>query len=149
MANQGRIVASDVDRARLGRLRPRAQRAGVDADLVLVDAPCSGSGTWRRNPETRWRLDPGRLDRLVKVQEQLIDIGIELVRPGGHLVYAVCSVLAAEGREQAEALDRRRSGLISDPPAMEGGRACGPGLLLTPGHDDTDGFFIARWRTAC
>ena len=68
----------------------------------LVDAPCSGSGTWRRNPEGRWRLTPERLDRLVDVQGRLLDIGAELVRPGGRLVYAVCSLLSREGAGQIE-----------------------------------------------
>lgn len=171
MDNRGRILASDVDRARLSRLAPRAARAGVTtiearllnprteakqlsdwrhkADLVLVDAPCSGSGTWRRNPETRWRLDENRLDRLAAVQAQLLDLAAELVRPGGHLVYAVCSVLAAEGREQAEAFANRRSSFIPEGPAIAGGRACGPGILLTPGRDGTDGFFVARWQAPC
>ena len=67
------------------------------ADLVLVDAPCSGSGTWRRNPEGRWRLTPERLDRLAGVQQRLLDMAAELVRPGGRLVYAVCSLLSREG----------------------------------------------------
>lgn len=171
MENRGRILATDVDRARLSRLAPRAGRAGATtietrllnpktegrqlrdwrqkADLVLVDAPCSGSGTWRRNPETRWRLDDKRLDRLVAVQAQLLDLAAELVRPGGHLVYAVCSVLASEGREQAEAFGERRSSFIPEGPAIEGGRACGPGILLTPGRDGTDGFFVARWQAPC
>ena len=80
-----------------------ADLAGA-ADLVLVDAPCSGSGTWRRNPETRWRITPERLDRLTALQARLLDIGADLLKPGGALVYAVCSLLAEEGRDQAEAL---------------------------------------------
>ncbi|MEA3061075.1 MAG: rRNA (cytosine967-C5)-methyltransferase [Sphingomonadales bacterium] len=170
MENRGRLVASDVDRTRLSRMRPRLERAGVSiveprlldpgrerealaglkgqADLVLVDAPCSGTGTWRRNPELRWRLDPARLERLVKQQAYLIDLGAELVRPGGFLVYAVCSLLAEEGRGQAEAL-ATRSSMVSEAPPIPGGRPAGPGLLLTPGHDGTDGFFVARWRAPC
>jgi 16S rRNA (cytosine967-C5)-methyltransferase len=170
MENRGRLVASDVDRTRLSRMRPRLERAGVSiveprlldpgrerealaalkgqADLVLVDAPCSGTGTWRRNPELRWRLDPARLERLVKLQAYLIDLGAELVRPGGVLVYAVCSLLAEEGRGQAEAFGARSS-LVAEAPTIPGGRPAGPGLLLTPGHDGTDGFFVARWRAPC
>src|SRR3546814_16297173 len=79
------------------------------ADVVLVDAPCSGTGTWRRNPELRWRLTPERLDRLAALQARLLDMAAELVRPGRHLVYAVCSVLAREGRDQAEALESGRA----------------------------------------
>jgi 16S rRNA (cytosine967-C5)-methyltransferase len=170
MGNRGRLVASDVDRARLSRMRPRLERAGVSiveprlldpgrergalaglegqADLVLVDAPCSGTGTWRRNPELRWRLDPARLERTVKLQAYLLDYALELVRPGGILVYAVCSLLVEEGRGQAEAFGARSS-LVPEAPPISGGRPAGPGLLLTPGHDGTDGFFVARWRAPC
>lgn len=168
MDNQGRIVAMDTDRNRLSRLAPRAQRAGAaiieqrllnpgaemsaledikgTADLVLVDAPCSGTGTWRRNPEGRWRLDPQRLSRLVNLQSHLLELAMELVRPGGHLVYAVCSLLTEEGRGQAERFGASRSGAVSESPPIPGGRKAGPGLLLTPGQDGTDGFFVARWR---
>jgi 16S rRNA (cytosine967-C5)-methyltransferase len=170
MANRGRIIASDTDRGRLSRLAPRAGRAGVTiveqhllnpgaemetlaelkgvADIVLVDAPCSGTGTWRRNPESRWRLDPQRLSRLVNLQAHLLGLAAELVRPGGHLVYAVCSLLKEEGRDQAEAFEASRSGFVSKTLLTAGGRESGPGRLLTPGHDGTDGFFVARWRAA-
>ena len=170
MANEGRIIACDTDRGRLGRMPPRLARAGVgivdarlldpgreadtlgdlagQADLVLVDAPCSGTGTWRRNPETRWRATPQRLAQLTELQTRLLDLAAELVRPGGHLVYAVCSVLAEEGRAQAEAL-ARRSSLVSAPLAIPAGRDAGPGLLLAPGRDGTDGFFVARWQRPC
>jgi 16S rRNA (cytosine967-C5)-methyltransferase len=171
MAGEGRIVASDTNRARLSRMAPRLARAGVDiaetrlldpgresaaladlsaaADLVLIDAPCSGTGTWRRNPETRWRLTPERLERLVALQAHLLDIGAELVSPGGHLVYAVCSLLVEEGRDQAAAFETRRSAFVRDLGAMTAGRAAGAGHLLSPAADGTDGFFIARWRRPC
>lgn len=170
MANRGRIVASDVDRGRLSRTPPRLDRAGATiaeprlldpgreaegladlagaADLVLVDAPCSGTGTWRRNPETRWRITPKRLAALAQLQARLLDLGASLLRPGGTLVYAVCSLLAEEGRGQAEGLGARRSSLVPEPLAIGAGRAAGPGLLLSPGHDRTDGFFVARWRAS-
>jgi 16S rRNA (cytosine967-C5)-methyltransferase len=169
MEDRGRIVAADTDRGRLSRMEPRLRRAGASlvetrlldpgkekaaladlrgqADIVLVDAPCSGTGTWRRNPETRWRLTPDRLERLVSLQAYLLEIAVELVKPGGRVVYAVCSLLAEEGRGQAEAL--AGSSLVPDPSAIEAGRAAGPGLLLTPGHDGTDGFFVARWKAPC
>jgi len=171
MENRGRIVACDADRSRLSRMGPRLERAGVSvvetrlldpgaeldaltdlrgaADLVLVDAPCSGTGTWRRNPETRWRLTPERLDRLVKLQAHLIDVAAELVKPGGILVYAVCSLLAEEGRGQAEAFGRRRSAFVSQRLAMPGGRRAGDGQILTPAQDGTDGFFVAAWQAPC
>ena len=170
MGNQGRLLATDSDRARLSRLAPRTERAGVTiaetrlldpgreaaaladlagrADLVLVDAPCSGTGTWRRNPETRWRLNADRLARLTALQARLLDLAGTLLKPGGILVYAVCSLLAEEGRDQAAAFTAR-SGLKADSVALGAGRAAGTGMLLSPGHDGTDGFFVARWQAPC
>jgi 16S rRNA (cytosine967-C5)-methyltransferase len=170
MGNRGRLLACDTDKRRLSQMPPRLERAGVRiaeprlldpkreldaladiggrADLVLVDAPCSGTGTWRRNPETRWRLDGDRLSRLLNLQAHILDVAAELVRPGGFVVYAVCSVLAEEGRGQAEALTGRSS-LVPVPLAMDAGRAAGSGRILTPGHDGTDGFFVARWQAPC
>ena len=164
------MIATDSNRTRLSKLAPRAERAGARietrllnppkeldeltdwrgaADLVLVDAPCSGSGTWRRNPEGRWRLTPDRLDRLVAAQERLLAIASELVKPGGHLVYAVCSLLSREGAGQIDAFLARHSSWISEDPVIAGGRSDGAGKLLTPGHDRTDGFFVARLKRAC
>jgi 16S rRNA (cytosine967-C5)-methyltransferase len=164
------ILATDSNRARLSRLGPRAERSGATiesrllnpprelyeladwrggADLVLVDAPCSGSGTWRRNPEGRWRLTPDRLDRLIAVQQRLLDLAAELVRPGGRLVYAVCSLLSREGAGQIERFLGPRSSWISEETAISVGRSDGAGRLLTPGHDGTDGFFVARLRRSC
>jgi len=160
------IIASDTNRARLSQLPPRADRAGAQiearlldggreavqladleghCDIVLVDAPCSGSGTWRRNPEGRWRLAPERLDRLANLQARLLDLAAPLVKPGGALVYATCSIIRAEGADQARNfLGRHSSWLMQDVP-FDGGRADGPGRLLTPAHDATDGFFVARF----
>jgi 16S rRNA (cytosine967-C5)-methyltransferase len=164
------ILATDTNRARLSKLPPRAERAGAtietrllnppnelaeledwrgQADLVLVDAPCSGSGTWRRNPEGRWRLSPERLDRVVALQSHLLDIAAELVRPGGRLVYAVCSLLSREGAGQVDAFISRRSSWIVQETPIAAGRSDGAGLLLTPGHDGTDGFFVARLSRPC
>jgi 16S rRNA (cytosine967-C5)-methyltransferase len=164
------ILATDTNRARLSKLPPRAERAGStietrllnppnelaeledwrgQADLVLVDAPCSGSGTWRRNPEGRWRLSPERLDRVVALQSHLLDIAAELVRPGGRLVYAVCSLLSREGAGQVDAFISRRSSWIVQETPIAAGRSDGAGLLLTPGHDGTDGFFVARLSRPC
>ena len=171
MEDRGRIVACDVNRSRLSRLPPRAERAGagiVDtrlldpgregdmladlkatADLVLIDAPCSGTGTWRRNPEARWRLTPAALDQLTTLQAHLLEIGARLVRPGGRLVYVVCSLLREEGADPIEAFLSRHEGWSIDRPRLAAGRSCGAGILLTPAHDGTDGFFIARLAAPC
>ena len=164
------ILATDSNRSRLSRLAPRAIRAGARietrllsppreldeladwreaSDLVLVDAPCSGSGTWRRNPEGRWRLTPERLARLVSMQERLLDIASELVRPGGQVVYAVCSLLSREGAAQIDRFLHHRSSWISEQAPISAGRSDGAGRLLTPGHDRTDGFFVARLSRPC
>jgi 16S rRNA (cytosine967-C5)-methyltransferase len=164
------ILATDSNRSRLSKLAPRAKRAGAaietrllsppseleelkewrdTADLVLIDAPCSGSGTWRRSPEGRWRLTPERFDRVIAVQTRLLGIGAELVRPGGRLVYAVCSLLSREGAGQIERFLERHSSWISEDTAIAAGRSEGAGRLLTPAHDRTDGFFIARLRRPC
>ena len=168
--NAADILACDTNRARLSKLAPRAERAGAriatrlldggreaaqladwdaQADVVLVDAPCSGSGTWRRNPEGRWRLTEERLQRVVALQSRLLDIAAPLVKPGGTLVYAVCSILGREGAAQAAAFLGRHSGwTVQD--ALDGlGRRDGDGRLLTPGHDGTDGFFVARLLRPC
>jgi 16S rRNA (cytosine967-C5)-methyltransferase len=164
------ILATDSNRQRLSKLSPRAERAGANietrllnppnelgelaewrggADLVLVDAPCSGSGTWRRNPEGRWRLTPERLHRVTALQERLLEIGAELVKPGGALVYAVCSLLSREGAGQIDRFRAARSSWISEETPIVAGRSDGAGRLLTPAHDGTDGFFVARLRRPC
>ena len=169
-ANQAEILACDTNRARLSKLPPRAERAAASiamrlldggreaaqledwqsgADLVLVDAPCSGSGTWRRNPEGRWRLTPERLAKVAALQARLLDIAAPLVRPGGTLVYAVCSILRRESAAQAAAFLGRHSGWAVQDALATVGRKDGDGRLLTPGHDGTDGFFVARFGRPC
>lgn len=171
MGAEGAILASDTDRARLARLAPRAERAGAtiieprllnpgheapmladwhaSADTVLVDAPCSGTGTWRRNPEARWRLTPERVARLVATQGHLLAVAAALVRPGGALVYIVCSLLDAEGAEQIAAFLAAHPRWTAEPLMLPAGRRHGPGYRLTPAHDSTDGFFVARMRAPC
>jgi 16S rRNA (cytosine967-C5)-methyltransferase len=164
MHGAGRLMAHDIDAARLARLGPRASRAGLDgfietrtdaladlagqADLVLVDAPCSGTGTWRRNPEARLRPVLDTVARLQPVQRQLIAQAAALVRPGGRIVYAVCSLLDAEG------LDHLAS--LPDGVAVQDWRTLWPVggvmpqtaskrpdcLKLTPKQHGCDGFFI-------
>jgi len=165
MAGEGRLIAADVNRDRLARLPARAERAGAEgietllldggresavlrelegaADAVLVDAPCSGTGTWRRNPEARWRLTAERLERLRQEQARILDFAAPLVKPGGRLVHAVCSLTEEEGNGQIDAFLKRHPGWKCDGVDLPLGRIHGYGRLLTPAHDGTDGFFIA------
>ena len=169
MDNRGVLLACDTDRGRLSRLPQRAQRAGAaiiatllldpgreeaalsawlgptgaGADAVLVDAPCSGSGTWRRNPEARWRLTPAELVRLCALQARLLDLAARLVRPGGRLVYATCSLLDAEGADQIAAFLARNDRFRADHLPAQTGLPRGSGNRLTPYRDGTDGFFVA------
>ncbi len=169
MNNDGRLVACDTDRRRLSALEPRARKAGAAvavrlldggheaagvsdlaglANVVLVDAPCSGSGTLRRNPEARWRLHPARLDKLVAQQVQVLDQAVPLVKPGGAIVYAVCSLITREGAGQVDRFLARNPAWRAEPPFAEG-RPSGHGRVLTPAHDGTDGFFVARLILSC
>lgn len=165
MDNRGRLVACDVDRARLSRLAPRAERAGVAvieqrllnpgqeremladlagmADAVLVDAPCSGTGTWRRNPEARWRLSPAELTRLAGIQARLLDLAAGLVKPGGRLIFVTCSLLDEEGADQSEGFLQRHPDWRSELPNLPAGTPRGGGIRLSPACDESDGFFIA------
>jgi 16S rRNA (cytosine967-C5)-methyltransferase len=160
MAGEGQLYACDTDRGRLSRLVPRAQAAGAffvqtrmlnpkrevealedlreGADTVLVDAPCSGTGTWRRNPELRWRLTHARLDAVIALQAYLIDLAATLVKPGGALVYAVCSLIGEEGQMQVDRFTRDNPGWTVQVAKM-----------LTPLRDKTDGFFVARLVRSC
>ena len=165
MDNRGTLIAADTDRRRLSQLGPRAERAGARiaaqvlldpgkelaalapwrglADRVLVDAPCSGTGTWRRNPESRWRLTPAQLQRLVQTQEHLLGVAAELVMPGGTLAYVTCSLLDAEGAAQVERFLADHSGWRAEALDLPLGAPRGPGWRLSPYRDGTDGFFIA------
>jgi 16S rRNA (cytosine967-C5)-methyltransferase len=166
MQGEGKLVACDTDRGRLSRLPNRAEKAGVSnlevillnpnreaealqdyigaAHVVLVDAPCSGTGTWRRNPELRWRLTPRRLEQVVQLQSYILGLAATLVKPGGTLIYAVCSLLDQEGREQiTDFLEQNQGWTVSEIDSSVG-RRHGHGVLLTPNHDATDGFFFAK-----
>ena len=170
MENRGTLLAADTDRGRLSRLPPRAERAGAGmietrlldpgkelemladcaggADAVLVDAPCSGTGTWRRNPEARWRINPAQLERLAATQARLLDIAAELTAPAGRIVFVTCSLLDAEGAAQIDAFVARQPGWRAEALDLPLGRARGKGWRLTPFQDGTDGFFIARLTRA-
>lgn len=171
MQNKGRLVACDVNQRRSERAMLRLRRAGVHNvtrhvletesdkwvkrhggtfDRVLVDAPCSGSGTWRRNPDAKWRLTEQTVADLVSLQGRILTSAARLVRPGGRLVYATCSLLAEENERQIDAFlaDNPAFTLIpvSEVWAATVGGTCpveDPMLRLSPARTATDGFFAA------
>jgi 16S rRNA (cytosine967-C5)-methyltransferase len=166
MQNKGAIVACDVRRNALANLTERAIRAGATIittklanelkpseqfDIVLVDAPCSGTGTWRRQPELRWRLPPSRLDELNTVQDALLSQAAAHVTPGGRLVYATCSILPRENEDRFTALLNRNPAFTPRAAAeiwrASGASATPPGMdtifAATPHRTGTDGFFTA------
>jgi 16S rRNA (cytosine967-C5)-methyltransferase len=173
MGNKGRIVACDIEESRLKKARPRFKRANVadivevrplsdeknrkwlrrqkgTFDVVLVDAPCSGTGTWRRNPDLRWRHFGPPLESLLTTQAEILDRVGKTVKEGGRLVYATCSLLAEENERQVEAFLTRDPSFAVLPldqawPADQGSHPpCeGPYMRLTPDAHDTDGFFAA------
>jgi 16S rRNA (cytosine967-C5)-methyltransferase len=172
MEDRDEIHAFDNDAGRLAHLRPRAARAGAtcivthlraggaepeieamaaQAARVVVDAPCCGSGAWRRRPEEKWRLTPGRLDALGAVQDALLDTAATMVRPGGRLVYMTCSVLPRENGVPVARFRARRPDFSLMPVAsIWADRLLGappqPGredLALSLLRTDTDGFYVA------
>ena len=140
---------------------PRAQEnllADLEnrADLVLIDAPCTGIGTWRRNPDAKWRVRPGALELRLEEQAELLDRAAALVKLGGRIAYVTCSLLADENGDQVRAFLARRGDFALVPPAeianTLGERAylfrhaalmSEEGLLMTPRRTDTDGFYVA------
>ncbi|RPF70537.1 RsmB/NOP family class I SAM-dependent RNA methyltransferase [Aurantiacibacter spongiae] len=165
MDNRGTLVAADTDRGRLSRLGPRAERAGARiadtvlldpgkemqalstwkgaADRVIIDAPCSGMGTWRRNPEARWRLGERELERLAALQQRLLGVAADLVKPGGVMTYVTCSLLDEEGAVQIDRFLAGHPDWTARRPDLPLGQPRGKGVRLTPSRDGTDGFFIA------
>jgi 16S rRNA (cytosine967-C5)-methyltransferase len=178
MANTGQIYAYDSDPRRLSEVVRRGQRAGVrnlqvrspnrpdplnglseHMDVVFVDAPCTGTGTWRRHPDTKWRLSLEQLERRRADQVQVLDAARACVKPGGRLVYATCSVLAEENEDQVSAFLARAPGFTVRPTleaiaasglaAEEGLQRLAPcatpdGFLrLSPASAGVDGFFVA------
>lgn len=171
MENRGHLVACDTVARRLERATERLRRAGAGIvqrmplasardpwvkrhragfDRVLVDAPCTGTGTWRRNPDAKWRLAPADLAELVTLQADILDSAQRLVRPGGRLVYVTCSLLQEENEAQIERFLAAHPEFALLPIAdvwrdTVGGECPAPGamLRLTPARHGTDGFFVA------
>jgi 16S rRNA (cytosine967-C5)-methyltransferase len=174
MNNQGQIYATDSDGRRLMPIFDRLERAAVRnvqvrapkgprdilsdlaarCDLVLVDAPCSGSGAWRRNPDAKWRMRPGALEQRIKNQKETLQQASQFVKPGGRLVYVTCSVLRAENEDQIDAFlaehadflpvaaaHLARSAGLPDLAAQAS--KLGAGLRLSPLQTATDGFYTA------
>jgi len=153
MQNKGRILALDTDEKKLEQLRLRARRAGVSiietrviestktvkrlaqsADRVLLDVPCSGLGVLRRNPEIRWRLLPENIENLRALQQQILERYSKMCRPGGKVVYATCSILPSENREQVDAFMGK----------VEGKFGLEAEQVLLPQEVGYDGFYMAR-----
>lgn len=168
MRRKGRIVAMDTDEKRLMKGRERYKKAHIadiievrplsddrhrrwlkrqkeTFDIVLLDVPCSGTGTWRRNPDMRWRVYGPALEELKTIQNEIIEKAAPCVKPGGILVYATCSLLEDENERQIERFLAAHPGFEIDP--LEPGRGLGsPFMRLTPARHGTDGFFAARLR---
>ncbi len=168
MANRGRIIAADPHPGRLGLLReacvrlgativePRPAEAGALAaalgptcDRVLVDAPCSNLGVLRRNPDGKWRRRPGDFATLAPAQARILEAAAELVRPGGVLVYATCSLEPEENEAVVAGLRARRPDFLPDPlpPAVPAPCRIAPDILrMTPHRHGSDGFTAHRLR---
>jgi len=166
---EGSLIACDVSTKRLSGLDERLKRSGATsirqlvldddagvneldgvADRVLIDAPCSGIGAWRRHPEARWRLSPARLDRHIADQQEILNAAAKMVKPGGRLIYATCSLLTQENEAQVEAFLGSHKEFTALPVSEIWIKAfatpCPPakgGLRLSPADTDTDGFFCA------
>jgi 16S rRNA (cytosine967-C5)-methyltransferase len=176
MEGRGQIYATDSDKRRLAPIHARLERAGVHnvqvrtprgetdsladlaarADLVLIDAPCTGIGAWRRNPDAKWRVRPGALEIRLREQAATLDTAAALVKPGGRIAYITCSVLADENGDQVRGFLGRHPDFVPVAPSEVAG-ALGEraflfrraalmaeeGLLMTPRRTDTDGFYIS------
>ena len=179
MANSGRVVATDADIRRLAPIHARMARAGVRnvevrtprgeaelladlagaVDLVLIDAPCTGIGAWRRNPDAKWRVRPGALAQRIKAQDAALDRSAELVRPGGRIAYVTCSLLDDENGARVRAFtDKHAEFAVVPAQAVAGSlganatrflaaaKASAEGVLMTPRRTGTDGFFLSVMR---
>jgi 16S rRNA (cytosine967-C5)-methyltransferase len=128
-------------------------------DLVLIDAPCTGTGSWRRNPDAKWRMRPGALEQRQKEQTEVLDRAMPLVKRGGRIAYITCSVLEEENGSPIQAFLARHRDFSLQPPdevsqplgerAFMFGKAARlsrEGILMTPRTTDTDGFFVSMLR---
>jgi 16S rRNA (cytosine967-C5)-methyltransferase len=174
MENTGQLYAYDSDRMRLRPIFERLKRAGVrnvqvlqagdrealaklegKMDLVLIDAPCTGSGVWRRRPDAKWRLSPQMLEARRAEQVTVLDEGAPLVKAGGRLAYITCSVLPSENRDQVAAFLARHpefkllpwpdlwEAALPGVPAIPSADGSTETLQMTPLSHGTDGFFVA------
>jgi 16S rRNA (cytosine967-C5)-methyltransferase len=176
MQGKGRLIATDHDKRQLAPIYERLSRAGIhncdvrtpkgpndtlgdihaSADLVLIDAPCTGTGTWRRNPDAKWRMRPGALEVRLKDQVTVLDRAADLVKPGGRIAYVTCSVLPPENNDQIRSFLGRRSEFSVMPAeqtlSVLWDRAedfaaavlqTPEGVLMTPRRTGTDGFFVS------
>jgi 16S rRNA (cytosine967-C5)-methyltransferase len=179
MENKGQLYATDDDKRRLAPIHDRLERSGArnvqvrtpksvgneladlhgKIDLVLIDAPCTGIGAWRRNPDAKWRVRPGALEVRVKEQAETLERAVPLIRPGGRIAYVTCSVLNEENGAQIRNFVGRHPDFSVEKPVEVanalGERAymftkaalvSGEGLLMTPRRTDTDGFFVSLLR---
>jgi 16S rRNA (cytosine967-C5)-methyltransferase len=177
--NRGQIYATDLDKRRLAPIHARLERAGARnvqvrtptgrgdvladlagrADLVMIDAPCTGTGAWRRNPDAKWRIRPGALAERLKEQQAVLERAATLTKPGGRIAYVTCSVLAEENNDQVRAVLTRHPDFSVEKPAdvakVLGERAylfvraaliSDEGLMMTPRRTETDGFFVSVLR---
>lgn len=176
---KGRLIATDRDKRQLAPIHERLSRAGVhnaevrtprgaddtlgdireSADLVVIDAPCTGTGTWRRNPDAKWRMRPGALEIRIRDQVEVLDRAASLVKSGGRIAYITCSVIPEENSDQVAGFLGRHSGFSVVPPAevmaalgeratdfQAATRQTAEGLLMTPARTGTDGFFVSILR---
>jgi len=179
MQNKGQVFATDDDKRRLAPIHDRVSRSGarnvqvrtpksvggeIDdlkgrMDLVVIDAPCTGTGAWRRNPDAKWRMRPGALEQRMKDQAEVLDRAVPMLKAGGRIAYITCSVLADENGGQVRSFLSRHSGFAASPAADitaalgeraflfgKAVRASAEGILMTPRATDTDGFFVSILR---
>jgi len=179
MENKGQIFATDDDKRRLAPIHERLKRSGARnvqvrtpksiggeiadlagrMDLVLIDAPCTGTGAWRRNPDAKWRMRPGALDQRLTEQAEILDRAATLLKPGGRIAYVTCSVLDSENGAQVKAFLARNGDFSLQAPARvaevlgdralvfgKTARLSNEGILMTPRTTDTDGFFVSLMK---